>query len=526
MTTPARCIVAAATLALFLFLENGNHAVVSASSSRAAASHPWLIKQQRPSWRLFLNQNNERDEESSSTTTTTLDEEEGDPTGKKNPATTLVQTVGPSITVEDHYWFNTAAPAAVAAAMREQSPFGWGNDASSERSDGTTPNSPAGDPIPDASSSSSPPSSSKTTSSSEDEETAAVGVKSHHHPSKKSNAVGDPDGEGSDSEDDDDDDDEEEWQELEEELLEEMESLMQQQQQLNAPPPENTENDLTTTHQVEVEVEFVDEDNNKSDEIIDMDETSSPSRAMADSTLGEETTVAAASATKSSLGSGGVGVRSLGQRLGRHRRHHKTQSELQPEEELSAESSSSQSTRSSALDEKKTATTPSLSVQEQQMLDAWLPHVFLPPSTAALDYLKSHARAMDGASKLRLDRRTLYAGLLMEWNRLQDASSSSSSNTNNNKKGNTSRASHRKFLEKSTGQALQAALALATQPRWRRSFTRPNGLRLYDTTTTTTPATSTRNNNDRNNNESPSSTTNHRACTLAMQETIAMALVR
>lgn len=116
------------------------------------------------------------------------------------------------------------------------------------------------------------------------------------------------------------------------------------------------------------------------------------------------------------------------------------------------------------------------------MLQAWLPRVYFPPSKVALNYLSENSRMIDAASKSRLDRRTLYACLLLEWLHAN--------------------ATYRKFLEKPTSQALQAALSLATQPQWRKcSSQRLCGIRLYD--------------ND----------AAERGCTLAMQETIVMALV-
>ena len=128
-----------------------------------------------------------------------------------------------------------------------------------------------------------------------------------------------------------------------------------------------------------------------------------------------------------------------------------------------------------------TATFAHSPVKEQQMTEAWLPHLYFPPSRKAMDYLFQNARMIDGASKSRLDRRTLYACLLLEW-----------LNAN---------ATYRKFFEKSTSQALQAALSLATQPQWRKcSSQRLCGIRLYDSDA-------------------------ERGCTLAMQETIIMALV-
>jgi len=142
-------------------------------------------------------------------------------------------------------------------------------------------------------------------------------------------------------------------------------------------------------------------------------------------------------------GGGGVGVRPLGQRL-QYRR---------------------QTGHSIA----------SLEDTDEQLLDAWQDFVFT--ALPALDTSKS--RFTDGASKVRLDRRTLYAGLISEW---------------------AKRSSERPYLHPSTSKALQSALALATQPEWRQSLNRPSCVRLYD--------------------ESPD-----RGCTLAMQETVAMALV-
>ena len=119
----------------------------------------------------------------------------------------------------------------------------------------------------------------------------------------------------------------------------------------------------------------------------------------------------------------------------------------------------------------------------QALLDAWAPHIFLPPTSSGLEYLHQHAKSIDMASKIRLDRRTLYAALLLEWNTQPQTT-------------------HRKFLSKASSQALQAALSMATQPQWRQAFPQSTGIMMYP-------------NGEAAGDVGP---------TLAMQETIAMAL--
>ena len=113
--------------------------------------------------------------------------------------------------------------------------------------------------------------------------------------------------------------------------------------------------------------------------------------------------------------------------------------------------------------------------------NSWMPHIFLPPSALSLVHLQDNARQVDAAGKVRLDRRTLYFALLMEF-------------------CGTS-VSRRRFFSKETAQQLQAAVSLATQPQWRSAFPQASGIVLYDPEDEKTGPT------------------------LSMQETIAMALV-
>ena len=271
-----------------------------------------------------------------------------------------------------------------------------------------------------------------------------VGVKAHHHHHhhKKSNAVGDPD-DGSDDSDDDSDLDDSEWEELEEELEELMSG------------GSSTRGADATTTQVQVEVELV-EDGDQQQQQRGMENLLQDNDDCDDD--GDESN---SNNRRPTVGGGGVGLR-LGQRLQNHRRKQQQQQQQQL--------SQAQKDHQTSL------------VHEEQMLAAWQSYVYAPPSPTAWSHLKSKSRMLDGASKVRLDRRTLYSGLLLEWKHAS--------------------ATYRKFLEPNTSQSLQAALSMATQPQWRRSFPRANAIRLYD-------------------DLEPD-----QGCTLAMQETIAMALVR
>jgi len=113
------------------------------------------------------------------------------------------------------------------------------------------------------------------------------------------------------------------------------------------------------------------------------------------------------------------------------------------------------------------------------VVNSWLPHLYLPPSKKALAYMRENVRSLDASGKSRLDRRTLYGGLLLEFN---------------------SSGSTRKYFTKETLQRLKGALSLATQPQWRSTYSQTSGIMLYDC------------DND------------NCGATLSMQETIAMAL--
>jgi hypothetical protein len=294
----------------------------------------------------------------------------------------------------------------------------------------------------------------------------SVGVKQQV---KKSNAVGDPDGEG--SSDDDEDDSISDW---DEEALSVLLPLGGDKTEENPPLTVQTDEphdnaDDVALERVQVEVEYTVEEEDDDDD----DTTNAEAVSTAATTFNKEN-------NKRSKNIGGViGVRSLGQRLkNRSRKNHDIENQSKVE-----------------LEEKTQL--------EQYFQEAWQPHIFFAPPPPATNnsfwqYLQDHRRSIDSDGKIRLDRRTLYAGLLSEWTTPTPFATAISSKKNTN---------YRKFFDSDTSQALQAALSLATQPIWRKSLQRPSAIRFYN------------NNNDVD--------TNHRSSTtLAMQETVALGLVR
>jgi hypothetical protein len=274
-----------------------------------------------------------------------------------------------------------------------------------------------------------------------DLETIEGGVKSHI----KSNAVGDPDGEGDSSDDENDDEDflVTDWDES-------LDSNME------ATPSSPLDDSSVVLERVQVEVEYTVED--------EKDEAEDPEQPQA-------------TATKKRSSSGGLAgsaVR-LGQRFGRHTKAGGSRNE-----------------------------TKSLKVQaskmERHLLEAWQPFIFVPPPVEFETYLKERARSIDSDGRNRLDRRTLYGGLILEWSAVPAATPAPSVATTT-----TTPRSSRKFLPVDMSQSLQASLSLATQPVWRKSLQRPSAICLYDAST---PEASLR------------------GCTLAMQESVALALVR
>lgn len=286
----------------------------------------------------------------------------------------------------------------------------------------------------------------------EAQDPASVGVKSHHHhhhssnlPSntanqKKSNAVGDPDGD-----DDDDDESDSDLTEYSEEWMDEEEIVVGETTYFEVEP------------ELQAEVELVEEGGQDGDTNTIMVEDED------DYTDEEESS----SSFKTTSSGGGVGVR-----LGRPRRSNKP-------------------SRGSWRGSSATSSSKQLSHDQTRLLQAWMPHVYFPPTPTALSFLESNARLLDASSKSRLDRRTLYAALLQEWGFTKSSSSGTSKRT---------ASSLRKFLPVQTSQALQAALSMATQPQWRSSSPSINGIRLYQDEETI------------------------KGTTLGMQETIAMAL--
>ncbi|KAL7557887.1 hypothetical protein ACA910_010934 [Epithemia clementina (nom. ined.)] len=299
---------------------------------------------------------------------------------------------------------------------------------------------------------------------------AAVGLRS---PSshRKSNAVGDPDDD--DGSDDDDDDDE-----LDSEDLEEWQELFGKEMFGSGVGSGDEEAAATRTHTVALELEFVaeeeeDEDNGNNDEVSnagqDDDDEDDEEEFALEAAYGEARPLRSTRSSGARSVGGGVGVRQRSAMTGAIANGGGGSSN-----KLAGVVTADRNNETTTiLQQDGTGQQERAKQQEAAALlaqRAWLPHILLPsPPVSHDEYLLEHATAMDAASRARLDRRTLYAGLLLEWS--PGLTASASSKKNQTKATPTTLAtttkSSRTFLNPQTSHALRSSLALATQPQWR-----------------------------------------------------------
>lgn len=109
---------------------------------------------------------------------------------------------------------------------------------------------------------------------------------------------------------------------------------------------------------------------------------------------------------------------------------------------------------------------------DDALAQAFLPFVFMPPNDQQLQYIRDTAKDIDMDSRRRLDRRTLYRGLLLELMPHQHVSANPNSGSNKKSKTNNL-ISNRRYLDDNTSHTLTAILSLATQPKWRKHITIP-----------------------------------------------------
>jgi len=119
---------------------------------------------------------------------------------------------------------------------------------------------------------------------------------------------------------------------------------------------------------------------------------------------------------------------------------------------------------------------------DEALIDALLPHLFLPPPPSAIEQMRSKSREIDVSGRRRLDRRCLYEGLLLELTHSHSHSHSHGGDKANTtgdksnagrKKGKKKKKEmapppKRRFLDPVTTRSLRSALSLASQPKWRK----------------------------------------------------------
>ncbi len=154
----------------------------------------------------------------------------------------------------------------------------------------------------------------------------------------------------------------------------------------------------------------------------------------------------------------------------------------------------------------------SLSTLDMALIEAFRALLYLPPpnlnsSSGFISSLSSNSASIDIASRRRLDRRVLYESLLLELS--------------------NSPIAKRRFLTQDVVRSIKGAISLACQPKWRKHmdgnwFCR--GVRLYDTPEEIEAGNASHQSQYMEEEEGEDTKVEQAVdCTLAMQETVAMA---
>jgi len=301
-----------------------------------------------------------------------------------------------------------------------------------------------------------------------DYSTPSVKQQQQQHHGKKFNAVGDPDGNdsSSDSESDEDDSEEEEHKKEEDsfEALMELASRregMKQKIELMEEELSRRRRNVEEEEYDDVEMDLDDDDGvTEDDDELDLDDESTSYHLAGTDVIKQDDIL-------------------------RRQRKYKRGAVFKKDGTTTTASSSSTKTSSSGGDTTTAATTSSSSsfvkttidsdTMDNLLISAFQSMVFLPPPMPRLPSPEGSTslRNIDVSSRRRLDRRTLYHGLLAELggshhhHHDKGSSSSSSSSSLSKKESAIGSMIRRKYLDTETTRALKGALSLACQPRWR-----------------------------------------------------------
>jgi len=339
---------------------------------------------------------------------------------------------------------------------------------------------------------------------------ATVETSTHSAPRKKSNAVGDPDGNSSDddenntSDDNTDDDDRIELNELEKELmLLELERRQKLQEQgslqgtggngvgsIGDSIGEGVAGFETLVEMAEKRegmkrrIEEMEEELRRrraEEEEIDLDDVDED-----DDDDEEEGEVEDESSSASSYHMVGTNVTKEDELLKRQRKYkrgHIFKDTLKTRKSSSTNNinPTSTSTNSSPALTKQPSVIPTTidsATFDEMLIHAFRTMIYLPPPSPRLPSSEGSAslRNVDVASRRRLDRRTLYHGLLAEMGGSHHHGKDSASKKDGSKKDGSSESKkensidsmvRRRYLDAETSRSLKGALSLACQPRWR-----------------------------------------------------------
>lgn len=357
-------------------------------------------------------------------------------------------------------------------------------------------------------------------------------------PGKKYNAVGDPNGNDSSSDSESDEEDEEEEEELRKEMMEELRKEMtsattasstsgadeegnsfevmmelasrREGMKLKIEEMERELEERKKKRESEEDYEDLDEMEYMTDVEEEEDEEAENGAVGSDDEEEEEEEEDAASYESTSYHMAGTDVAKEDEILKRQRKYKRGSVFKKDRRRSTAGTTTTSTTTDTTSSSVSTVkTTIDSDTMDRLLISAFQSMIFLPPPVPRLPSPDGSMslRNIDVSSRRRLDRRTLYHGLLAELGGSHHHHKDEKGSSSSKKENVVDSMIRRKYLDPETARALKGALSLACQPRWRERLMVGPTHTSSSTTTSAKKQTSTTSDSTSTSSTSSSTTT-------------------